>query len=105
MDKLEKSRNDNDDEESAKLDEQWTYIMETIQTSLDSAIHRIRNFWGIIVSIWDTETLPWEDSVKSQVLHEFIAQLEYQYIMVEAIVKAGVKEIVGTLQRQVGNGM
>jgi len=105
MDKLEVSTEDMDDDEKDKLEEQWGYIMDTIQNGLDTTFHRLRNYWGIIVSIWDTQPLPWEINDKSPVLHEFILMLEYEYLMVEAIIKSGIKEIVGTLQRQVASGI
>lgn len=94
-----------DPEEEEELEKQWTFILETLQNSLDSALARIRKGWALIVAISGTPPLPWEEKVKVQLVQEFVTDLELQYGMLAAVIKAGVKEVLGTLQKRVGQGM
>jgi hypothetical protein len=88
MDKLDESISDlSDSSESAdaseKLEQQWGYIMETIQTSLEQGFERITNSWALIVVVSNTPPLPWELSLRKYLVQEFLLELEYQYMMIE----------------------
>jgi hypothetical protein len=105
MDKLEESSADLDPEEEERLEKQWLYIMEAIQDSLDNTFELMKKSWALLVAVSDTIPLPWEVYIQDVLLKELVNNLELQYVMVGAVVKAGVREIVGTLQHQVGNGI
>ncbi|XP_021955187.1 uncharacterized protein LOC110851641 isoform X2 [Folsomia candida] len=102
MDKLEEVSNSDDDTlDEEKLEEQWLYIMETIQNSLENGFNRLKMSWALLVAVSDTVPLPWEVTAQKLVVRELINELEFNYVMMGAVVKAGVKEIVGTLQKRV----
>ncbi|CAL8121802.1 unnamed protein product [Orchesella dallaii] len=98
MDKIEASYEDS--EALEKTSEQWEFITKTVTTSLDSALDRLESEWMNFIILHDTTPLPWEVSYKMTLVHEVLSRLEYGYLMIEAVIRSGVKEIVGTLQHQ-----
>lgn len=105
MDQIESSsvkQSSSERENSTK--EQWESITKTVGSSLDSAIDRVETSWNYFIISYETSPLPWERRYKSVILSNALYQIEYNYLMVESVIRAGTKEIVGTLKHQLTNG-
>ncbi|ODM91948.1 hypothetical protein Ocin01_14739, partial [Orchesella cincta] len=98
MDKIEASYDDSEALEKAR--EQWEFIFKTVTSSLDSALDRLESEWVHFILLHDTNPLPWEVLYKTTLTHEVLDRLEYGYMMIEAVMRSGVKEVVGSLQHQ-----
>lgn len=105
MDKIEASYSANE-EQALKNEtrEQWEYIAKTVQSSLNTVVDRLESEWGYFILLHDIVPLPWEVAYKLPLIYESVGRLEYGYLMVEAVVRSGVKEIVGTLQFELMDG-
>lgn len=105
MDKIENSFVDLPElDQKNKTLEQWEFITKTVGTSLDSSIDRAETSWSYFVITFETKALPWELQLKNLLVNDALYELEYSYTMVDAVIRSGTKEIVGTLQHQLTNG-
>lgn len=84
--------------------EQWEFITKTVGASLDSSIDRAETSWSYFVTTFETKALPWEIQLKKLLIDDALYELEYSYTMVDAVIRSGTKEIVGTLQNQMTDG-
>ncbi len=105
MDKIENTFIDLSElDQKNKTLEQWEFITKTVGTSLDSSIDRAETTWSYFVTTFETKALPWEIQLKNLLVADALYELEYSYTMVDAVIRSGTKEIVGTLQHQMASG-
>ncbi|CAG7786664.1 unnamed protein product [Allacma fusca] len=80
------------------LEKEWNFLMTVITESFELAVGRIHLAWYDIIDNNDAVKLPWEIRLRRAVLLELFNSLATEYQVLEAVVKAGTKEIVSTLK-------
>lgn len=101
MDHLQDSL-DGSEELNEKLREKWSNLTVVLLESFERSAVRTTRLWRMILENVETEALPWEVGSKRIVLAELFSALGHEYLMVDVMVKTGVREIINTLQGYLG---
>jgi hypothetical protein len=100
LDNLESALSESDDYE--KLQETWEDFTKTMSDNFDMKSNRINRMWDKAITTFETKVLPWEMYLRRPVLYEIFCGLHYEYLILEALVKQGAKELVHSLQAPFG---
>ena len=85
-----------------KLREDWSYLTVVILDSIEMSTERISRIWNMIVDHFETKPLPWEVVPRQTVLVELFTGLGHEYLVIDGLMKSGVRQIINTLQGYLG---
>ena len=91
-------------EKYENLEKEWRFLQSVVNESFDLALGRIDDSWYGLIDSSDTVKLPWEEGLSLAILLEQCHAILEEYKVLEAVFKAGTKEILNTLQSYLIDG-